>query len=133
YSVAASTAPDPAVYNTAYASAAGASTVNDTDSVAIARNVSLALTKTFTDNSVDAGTGSHTFTLSVKNNGPSDAVALHLTDAVPARLNVTGFSDSPGVCSASAGQNVACTFDLTLSLPDALPITYSVAASTAPD
>src|SRR5436309_3128689 len=77
YSVAANVAP-ATVSNTATA-AASCQPIDATgsDTVNIARSGSLAITKTFADNSVDAGTSGHTFTISVKNNGPSDAVGVN--------------------------------------------------------
>ena len=98
------------------------------------KNVALSVVKTYTDNSVDAGTSGHTFTISVKNNGPSDATGVNLTDPVDARLHVTGVSESGAgqACAASALQNVNCTFDLANGATKTITVTYSVAASVAP-
>src|SRR5207245_1094759 len=85
YSVASSVAPAAAVSNTAYAATNG-NTFNGADTVAIARNVSLSVVKTFADTSVDAGTSGHTFTIKVTNDGPSDAASVHVTDGVDSRL-----------------------------------------------
>src|SRR5205814_1491131 len=122
------------VSNTAYASNAAATTVNDTDSVAITRSVALTIKKTFADDSVNAGTGSHTFTIKVTNNGPSDAVGVNVTDTVDSRLNVTNVSDS-GVgqaCAASLGQSIDCTFDLANGADTTPTRPSSVGASEAP-
>src|SRR5436305_15257343 len=75
--------------------------------VAIARNVTLTVAKAFQDTSVDAGTGSHTFTITVHNSGPSDAASSHITDTVDTRLHVTNVSESGAgqVCAASSGQS----------------------------
>src|SRR5439155_4488730 len=111
----------------------GATTVNDTASVNITRSVSLAVTKTFQDASVYLGTSGHTLTLSVKNNGPSDAVGVHLTDTVDNRLTVTAVSESGAgqACAASTGQSINCTFDLAYNATKTITVTYSVGASVA--
>src|SRR5207253_1280478 len=134
YSVAANVAP-ATVSNTATATASGLPIdATGSDTVDITRSVSLAVTKTFTDNSVDAGTSGHTFTISVKNNGPSDAVGVNLTDPVDGRLHVTGVSESGATqpCAASALQTVDCTFDLANGATKTITVTYSVAANVAP-
>src|SRR2546430_904831 len=102
--------------------------------VDITRSVALVVTKTFADNSVDAGTSGHSFTLSVKNNGPSDATAVHLTDTVDNRLTVTAVSESGAgqACAASTGQSINCTFDLAYNATKTITVTYSVGASVAP-
>src|SRR5205085_1667945 len=103
------------VRNITTASAAGQPTdAAGQDSVDLHRWVSLEVDKVFQDASVNAGTSGHTFTVQVTNHGPSDAVGVHLTDTVDSRLTVSGFSDSGagGVCAASTGQKLDCTFDL---------------------
>src|SRR5439155_418874 len=126
YSVAASVAPAASVSNTAYATANG-NTFNGADTVAIARNVTLTVVKTFADNSVDAGTGGHTFSIVVTNTGPSDAASVHLTGAAAGRLHVTSVSNSatgePCVASAlqavkSAEEGMATGAPAAITLPN---------------
>ena len=58
--------------------------------MAIVEDVNLVVTKTFADDSVDAGTVGHTFTIDVQNTGVSEADNISLTDTVDPRLIVTG-------------------------------------------
>src|SRR5213079_1470016 len=97
-------------------------------------SVSLAVDKAFQDASANAGTSGHTFTVKVTNNGPSDAVGIHLTDGVDNRLNVSSFSDhgTGQDCAASTGQNLDCTFDLANGASKTVTVTYAVASSVAP-
>src|SRR5436309_1163453 len=88
YSVASSVSPGP-MSNTATASASGATTLYDTSSVTLSLHSFPTRRSSDLDASVNAGTSAHTFTISVTNNGPSDAVGVHLTDAVPTALTVT--------------------------------------------
>src|SRR5207245_896629 len=110
YSVGSSVAPDLSVANTASAVTNG-TTFTGSATVAITRNVTLKVDKAFQDTSVDAGTGGHTFTITVTNNGPSDAASVHVTDSVDSRLHVTAVSDSGagGACASSSGQTIDCT------------------------
>ena len=66
------------------------------------------MTKTFTDSAVDAGTGSHTFTIDVTNSGVSDADNLTLTDTVDGRLIVDSVSGD-FTCGAPS-QAISCTW-----------------------
>src|SRR5437764_11033573 len=110
YSVPSSVAPDPSVSNPATAATNG-NTFPTPPPAALARNVTLTVAKAFQDTSVDAGTGSHTFTITVHNSGPSDAASTHITDTVDTRLNVTNVSESGAgqVRAASRGQSIDCT------------------------
>ncbi len=48
---------------------------------------------------VDAGSTGNTFTITVTNNGPSNADDVQLTDTVDARLEVTGVLTDTGTCA----------------------------------
>src|SRR5439155_567770 len=134
YSVAANVAP-ATVSNTATAAASGQPIdATGSDTVDITRSVSLAVPIPYTTLSRSAGTSGHTFTISVKNNGPSDAVGVNLTDPVDGRLHVTGVSESGATqpCAASALQTLDCTFDLANGATKTITVTYSVASTVAP-
>src|SRR5205085_7596839 len=73
YHVGTATESDPHVTNTASGSSDENTARNGDDSVAIVENVSLFVTKAFTDGAVDAGTTGHVFTITVKNTGVSEA------------------------------------------------------------
>src|SRR5438477_611482 len=92
------------------------------------------MAKSAAENSVDAGTTGHTFTVKVTNNGPSDAVAVHLTDAINTKLTVTVFSDSLAgqVFFASAEHRVVHSFPTRRSSDLTYTVTYKVASSVAP-
>ena len=78
--------------------------------------------------SVTAGSTGNTFTITVTNNGPSNADDVQLTDTVDARLNVTGVSTNTGTCAAPA-QLVSCDLnDLAPGASAVITVTYSVAA-----
>ncbi len=49
-----------------------------------------------------AGSTGNTFSITVTNNGPSNADDVQLTDTVDARLDVTGVSTDTGTCAAPA-------------------------------
>src|SRR5947208_959697 len=93
YSVAACVAPAASVSNTAYAATNG-DTFNGSDSVAIARNVTLDVVKPFALVTVVDASARHTFSIVVTNTGPSDAASVHVTDSVDSRLHVTSVSRS---------------------------------------
>src|SRR5438477_423601 len=86
YAVASSVAP-ATVSNTATASAAVQPTdATDTASVYIHRSVSLPVDLPSFPTRRSSDLSGHTFTVKVTNNGPSDAVGIHLTDGVDNRL-----------------------------------------------
>ena len=81
---------------------------------------------------VTAGSTGNTFTITVTNNGPSNADDVQLTDSVDARLDVTGVSTDTGTCAAPA-QLVACDLnDLAPGASAVITVTYSVAADEDP-
>src|SRR6185295_10672522 len=110
---------------------AGNNTASDTN--AVTENVVLHVTKAFADNFVNAGDGSHTFTLDVSNSGLSDADNVSLTDTVDGRLIVDSINvgTSGFVCSDpdSNAQTITCSrahldpSDLTKTIT----VTYHVA------
>src|SRR5439155_1088279 len=70
YHVAADVEPDT-VNNTVTATDDDGNTDQGSDTVGIIEQVSLDVTKAFQEDVVSAGTGNHTFTITVTNNGPS--------------------------------------------------------------
>jgi uncharacterized repeat protein (TIGR01451 family) len=135
YSVASTTDSDLSVANTATGDSDEVSSTNGADSVAIVENVVLEITKHFDDDSVDAGTTGHTFTITVENTGLSDADDLTVSDTVDGRLIVTGVSAPDFSCTDldTNPQTITCS-RLHLDPSDGpltITVTYSVAASTA--
>lgn len=76
--------------------------------LAAAADVSLA--KTVSPSPVVAG-HAITYTLTATNAGPGTAHDLELTDAVPARVQVTGVTASAGTCDSGVSNAVHCTLD----------------------
>ena len=94
-------------------------------------NVVLEVTKAFTDDSVLAGTSGHTFTISVKNSGTSDAENVNVSDSVDPRLVVTGTSGDFS-CGAPS-QTLDCDLsELGAGETKTITVTYSVDADTVP-
>ena len=130
YTVDTTTEADPVVGNTTSAESDENGATTGSDDVAIVENVVLDVTKTFADDSVDAGTLGHTFTITVTNNGASEADDVIVTDEVDSRLIVTDVTGAD--CSAWAGQHVECTVpELAAGDSATVTVTYEVAASTA--
>ena len=77
----------------------------DTDNVT--RSADLSITKTDSADPVNPGQA-FTYTLTVTNNGPSDAATLTVSDTVPAQFTVTNVTSPSGVCG-HAGNVVTCT------------------------
>ena len=80
------------------------------DDVTIVEDVDLSITKTFATTTATAGTGGHSFSIAVTNTGRSDAEDVRISDAVDPDLTVVGVTAASGDCSASAGQDIDCTF-----------------------
>ena len=118
--------------NTAHASSDEDTATPSTDTVAIVEDVTLVVTKTFADDSVDAGTMLHTFTIDVENTGVSEADNLSLTDTVDPRLIVTNVAGSYSCPDGDSNpQTITCTrAHLAAGDTQTLTVTYSVAAST---
>jgi uncharacterized repeat protein (TIGR01451 family) len=87
----------------------------------------LAVTKTASAATVEAG-DPVTFTLEVTNNGPSDAVDVVLSDAIPSGFEVTAVDAPAGVTCDPTG--VECTWD---SLPAGRSITVAVHTTVRAD
>src|SRR5206468_1027333 len=81
------------------------------DSVDIVEDVQLATTKTFSSDTVTAGGASASFTVSVKNNGVSDADNLSLADTVDSRLIVDSVTAGDYTCTDgdSNPQTISCS------------------------
>ena len=99
------------------------------DTVDIVENVDLAVTKTFNSDTVTAGGSSQTFTISVKNNGVSDADNADVTDSVDADLVVSGTTGD--LDCGPASQSLDCTLDhLAAGATASITVTYSVDTTT---
>ena len=134
YDVAEST--DPATTsNTASASSDEVTTpVESTATVDITEDVALTADKAFSPTVAPAGSTGNTFTLTVTNDGLSDADNVTIGDLVDPALQVTGLSiASVGDCSASVGQTVDCTLaTLAAGQTVTVTVTYSIDSGTAP-
>ncbi len=104
------------VVNTATATAPGGSPVTGQNTTAMVRNTSLSITKTGPAN---AAAGSPVvYTITVSNNGPSDAVNINIRDIVPASIQTvswTAVATGASTISAGAsgtGNNVLVTGDI---------------------
>ncbi len=71
------------------------------------RSADLSITKTDSIDPVNPGQA-FTYTLTVTNNGPSDAATLTVSDTVPAQFTVTSVTSPAGACGF-AGNVVTCT------------------------
>ena len=101
-----------------------------TGTLVFSASADLALTKTGPATAV-AGTGI-TYTLVVRNDGPSAATAVVLTDALPAGVSFTSVSTTAGTCTY--GQPTARTLRCGLgTLASGATATVTVNASVAPD
>ncbi len=84
--------------------------------------------------------GTVTYTITVKNNGPSDADQIEVTDTLPAGLGTMTANTAPGGCLIPAGSWVcsigtltaggSSTFDLTLTVTGAGTITNPASVAT---
>ncbi|NOT61366.1 MAG: DUF11 domain-containing protein, partial [Acidobacteria bacterium] len=77
---------------------------------AVGPNADLELTKTASPGPVIAGSGTITYTITVRNNGPSDATGVRITDQIPANttLNPVTTPQSGFNCSVASG-TLTCT------------------------
>ncbi|MEV5966546.1 hypothetical protein AB0L70_32560 [Kribbella sp. NPDC051952] len=74
----------------------------------VTRTADLSLVKTVTPDHPIPG-GPATYTLTIRNNGPSDAEQVRIADTIPAALTVTGVRAPDPVRCTTAGQDVSCT------------------------
>ncbi|MGH3368860.1 MAG: hypothetical protein ACRDPR_02565, partial [Nocardioidaceae bacterium] len=75
------------------------------DTNTVVESVDLDVVKDFAGDepeTVTAGTTGNTFTITVTNNGPSNADGVEVTDTVDARLQVTGVATDTGTCAPAA-------------------------------
>src|SRR5205823_4981391 len=127
------TETDPSVSNTANV-VSDEDQASNTTSVAIAEDVHLAATKAFANGAVDAGTDGHTFMISVKNIGLSQADDLSVSDTVDSRLIVTNLASGDYTCpdADSNPQTITCTLaHLDSGATKPITVTYKVGSSTA--
>ena len=97
-----------------------------TQGTTVATSADLSITKSDSPDPVVIGQNV-TYTLSVGNAGPSDALAVSVTDGLPAGLTYVSATPSQGSCSQAAG-TVSCS--LGTVAPAATPIISIVATST---
>ncbi len=105
----------------------------DTDTVVEAAD--LTVTKEDGEASVVAGTTGYAYTITVTNDGPSDADGVSMTDVVPSRMSAgVPIADLGGDCSGSSGNTIECTLpgSLASGLTWTITIPYDVAASAPP-
>ena len=110
----ASTVDSGPVVNSATVSSTGTADDNPanntgSNTITINEDVQFVVTKAFADETVTAGTPGHTFTVTVKNNGVSDADNVVLADTVDTRLVVTAVVGSAGLVCAAPSQSISCT------------------------
>ena len=83
----------------------GNNSATDTDTVTTSADLSI--TKTDSADPVDPG-NSFFYTLTVVNNGPSDASGLTVTDTVPAGFTISSVTSALGSCG-NVGNLATCT------------------------
>ncbi len=115
----------------AFSPTADPNAANDsaTDTDGVAGSADLSITKTDSADPVVPGQ-SFTYTITVTNNGPSDAAGLTVGDSVPSGFNVTNVSAPSGSCG-HAGNDVTCT-NPTLAAGATWVITVFVTANLTP-
>ncbi|HUS26256.1 MAG TPA: hypothetical protein VMY99_02825 [Nevskiaceae bacterium] len=96
------------------------STINNT----VDASADLQVTKSHTGN-FTAGSNTNTFTIAVKNNGPSDASTFTVTDVLPAALTYVSGTGA-GVGCTNASQTVTCTYGPTIAAGQTVNITLTV-------
>ncbi|PUA79781.1 DUF11 domain-containing protein [Nocardioides currus] len=91
----------------------------------------LVMSKTATPNPVVAGQ-QVTFRLTARNNGPSQATGVRITDAVSARVTGVAVSSPGADCSATAGNNVSCLLPTLASGADFVVVVTGTVAPGSP-
>ena len=103
-------------------------TDDDTNTPTVTSDISI--TKSHTGNAV-AGSD-FTYTLAVKNNGPSDSTGpLTVTDTLPAGMSFKTATGGGWSCTAGSGQTVTCT--RTGTLTSGSTTTFTMTVAVAPD
>ncbi len=90
---------------------------------------SVAITKTFADDSVIAGGAGSSFDLVVTNDGNVDLTDLTVTDSVPAELTINGVTGTTGADGGSSGQDVVWSIPA-LGAGESTTVTVSFSADT---
>ena len=105
--------------------------VNNTDSEAtvISTQVDVVITKTDSVDPVVAGE-LLTYTLTVSNNGPSDATSVVATDTLPTQFAFTTGSATQGTFGQAAGVATATIGTLTPGQSETITVTGTIASST---
>ncbi|WP_353648310.1 LPXTG cell wall anchor domain-containing protein [Nakamurella sp. A5-74] len=75
----------------------------------VTRSADLQVTKTTTTDTPFVAGRPATFVVAVRNNGPSDAAAVTISDPVPTGYTVTSLASTLGTCSDAVGTTVSCT------------------------
>lgn len=91
-------------------------------------NADLEVAKSFADATVIAGHDT-TFSISVTNNGPSDAADVELTDALPAGFTVVSLANAAGGTCSNTATTVTCS---NTTLPVGSTISVDVTAAVDP-
>jgi uncharacterized repeat protein (TIGR01451 family) len=109
----------------------GNNTSSPPTTTTVQEDVRLVIAKAFTEPSVTAGTPGHSFTITVTNNGYSDADNVVVNDSVDSRLVVTGVTGGGFTCDAPS-PTIHCTLaHLGPSATETITVTYSAATTNA--
>ena len=104
-----------------------------TASVDVVEDVDLVVVKAFAVDPIAAGSTDQTFSITVTNNGTSDAENVSIADTVAAPLVVTDVGSTSADCSASTGQTVDCAVAALGSGRSAtVVVAFDVAESASP-
>lgn len=99
------------------------STVSNT----VVASADLSVSKTHTGN-FTAGANTSDFTITVTNNGPSDASTFTVTDILPTNMSYVSASGT-GVNCSNSGQTVTCSYGPTISAGQSVNATLTVAVN----
>ena len=133
YGVAALATPGPVTNTATVASAEQPLGIDADDTTEIVGQADLALTKTDGLTVVTAGDGiTHTYTLTVANDGPSDATGVALTDTWPGGFSQGAVTPSQGSCApVGAGPDLSCALGtIAAGATATVSIDYTVPAAT---
>ena len=137
YTITPADVANASVTNTATATVQGVNSNSDSTTVFLATSADVLIVKTLTTAGPFTAGQSITYTLFVKNNGPSTATNIQVTDT-PTNLSITGVSG--GGCAAlpctiptlASGANTTITVTATITAPGAFDNSATVSA-TEPD